>query len=182
MLRTRVGAAVAAPAPALVPAPDPARTPQALADPRSVAALVELVGARGEKVLYAQLKTKVQLVKFEPGLLELQLPPELPRDFTQRLGQRLGEWTGRRWMISIAGSGGAPTLREQADQRERSLVAVAAEQPIVRAVLAAFPGAVIERVRELAEAAEPGTDPSVDPPPDEFGDPEDPGAQAEDLY
>ena len=65
----------------------------------------------------------------------------------------LGTWTGARWVVSVSREAGAPSLREQADQRTRHLRSEAAEHPMVRAVLEAFPGATIETVRELPPPA-----------------------------
>ena len=71
-----------------------------------------------------------------------------------RLGQLLTEWTGTRWIVSVSGEEGQPSLREEAEARDASLRNEAAQHPLVRKVLETFPGARIEAVRELA-AAEP---------------------------
>ena len=67
-----------------------------------------------------------------------------PRDLTNKLGELLGEWTGRRWVVSVSGEPGEPTLEEQAEARAAIVKSEAARHPLVRAVLEAFPGARIE--------------------------------------
>src|SRR5690606_5368855 len=52
------------------------------------------------------------------------------------------------WVVTVASEPGEPTLAEQAADREGRLRRDAAEHPLVKAALAAFPGAVIEAVRE----------------------------------
>ena len=63
-----------------------------------------------------------------------------------------------RWVVSISGEEGAPTLREEAEARALSLRNEAAQHPLVRAVLEAFPGARIDAVRELGGATEPAAE------------------------
>jgi DNA polymerase III subunit gamma/tau len=79
-------------------------------------------------------------------------------------------------VVSVSREEGQPTLREDAEARERMIHNEAAMHPLVRAVLEAFPGARIEAVRDLAteeeelpEAADP-VDVAEEPDEgDEFG-------------
>jgi DNA polymerase-3 subunit gamma/tau len=64
----------------------------------------------------------------------------------------LTQWTGTRWIVSVSGEEGEPSLHEQAEARDTSLRNEAAQHPLVRKVLETFPGARIEAVRELAQA------------------------------
>jgi DNA polymerase-3 subunit gamma/tau len=136
---------------ALAPQPAPAQP-----DPRSFEEAVALFKERGEPLLHSQLTLNARLVQFEPGRLEIRPTEQAPADLAARVAKRLSEWTGRRWVVSIAGSGGAQTLREQADEEARSVRAELAQHPLVRAVLDAFPGAEIEAVRN-ARAEPPAT-------------------------
>lgn len=122
--------------------------------------MVELFGAQREPILRTQLWANVHLVHFEPGRLEFRPEPAAPRDLASRVGDRLSQWTGRRWVVSIASAGGAPTLREQAQASEASEREAAVGHPLIQAVLAAFPGASIKAVRDLghADAAAPSED------------------------
>jgi len=63
--------------------------------------------------------------------------------------RKLKEWTGARWVVTLASEGGAPTLAEQqraakAARHERVL-----QEPLVRAVMDRFPGAEIVAVRDI---------------------------------
>jgi DNA polymerase-3 subunit gamma/tau len=135
--------------------------------PQSFAAVVELCAERREAILQANLINNVHLVAFEPGRIELRLAPQAPANLPNRLGALLSEWTGSRWVVSISGEPGAPTLGEQmalAQQRQRSEVMA---HPLVQAVLAAFPGAAIEAIndRRAAAAPLPAPDAGLDPEP-----------------
>jgi DNA polymerase-3 subunit gamma/tau len=141
--------------------------------PQNFPEIVELFRKNREAVLCMHLTTHCHLVRFEIGRIELRLTPSAPRDLPNRLGQLLGEWTGSRWVVSISSEPGEPTLAEQEERRVRDLRERAAEHPTVRAVLEAFPGAVIETVRELAPLEPAGDDPAAGSDSDETSDGED---------
>jgi DNA polymerase-3 subunit gamma/tau len=146
---------------------EPRPAPQ-LSDPRSFEAVVELFAAQREPILRTQLWANVHLVHFEPGRLEFRPEPAAPRDLASRVCDRLSQWTGRRWVVSIASAGGAPTLREQAQASESRERAAAASHPLIQAVLAAFPGASVQAVRDLGRAdGETPADDAGDAPGDD---------------
>jgi DNA polymerase III subunit gamma/tau len=138
-------------APRLAPDEASASAP-ALTQPQSFNEVVELFQKHHEAMLRAHLVAHVHLVHFEPGRIEFRPGVGAPRDLPNRLGQLLSQWTGTRWIVSISGEEGAPTLAEQAEAREASLRNEAAQHPLVRKVLETFPGARIEAVREIAAA------------------------------
>ena len=124
----------------------------------SFAAVVVLLGERREAILQAHLKNNVHLVRFEPGRIEIRPDEHAPRTLANRLGALLSEWTGRRWVVAISGEPGEPTLAQQeaaAHQRERAEVTA---HPLVQAVMATFPGATIEAIRDLATAIDTPTE------------------------
>ena len=67
-----------------------------------------------------------------------------------------------RWIVTVSGEEGAPTLAEQSAQRKATLESEAAQHPLVRRVLEIFPGARIEVVREIAAAESLAAATSVD--------------------
>jgi DNA polymerase-3 subunit gamma/tau len=145
------GAASAAPRmqPRETPAP-------ATLEPQSFLDVIKLFEQHREALLRSHLYNDVHLVHFEPGRIELRPEPAAPRDLPNRLGQMLSQWTGQRWVVSVSGERGEPSLREQTESRVHGLKVEAASDPLVRAVLEAFPGAHIEAVREkTAEPAAP---------------------------
>jgi len=158
------------------PAPAPAAgspPPADQTDPRSFEEVVALFGARREALLRTQLAANVHLVHFEPGRLEFRPTAAAPRDLASRVGDLLRQWTGRRWVVSIASAGGAPTLHEQARATAAERHQAAAGHPLIRAVLDTFPGAMIQAVRDLTHADDApsadGSDPTDDA--EETGDP-----------
>jgi DNA polymerase-3 subunit gamma/tau len=121
-----------------------------LQQPQNFLQVIELFEKNQEALLRAHLWAHVHLVKFEQGRIELRLTEGLPRDLTNKVGSMLSQWTGERWLVSVSGEPGEPTLKEQAEAHSQSMKSEAALDPLVRAVLDTFPGARIESVRELA--------------------------------
>ena len=160
----RIEAVVAAAAAPQQPAPRPPPTAALDTMPQSFAEVVQLFDERREALIRSQLYSQVHLVAFEPGRIEFRPAEAAPRDLANRLGQLLGEWTGRRWVVSVSQAVGAPTLAEEEAQRAGELRNEVAAHPLVRAVLEYFPGATIAAVRERFAAAEPGVDPMADDP------------------
>ncbi|WP_343716246.1 DNA polymerase III subunit gamma/tau [Inquilinus sp.] len=158
-----VPAQAAAPAP-MVAAAAPAPKPVLRADPKSFDELVQIAFAR-DVVLHGQLMSAVHLVHFEPGRLEFRPHVEAPPDLANRLGTALRDWTGERWVVSVSGAEGAPTLTQQARTDRENALAAAAEHPMVKAVMSAFPGAVIRDLRNPLEQDEV-VGPAAEPTPD----------------
>ncbi|HYI82950.1 MAG TPA: DNA polymerase III subunit gamma/tau, partial [Acetobacteraceae bacterium] len=137
---------------AALPAMEPAVAVPEPANPRSYRDVVALASGR-RPMLHAHLVHSTHLVRFAPGRLELRVRPEVPRDFAAQLAGLLGETTGTRWAIALSNAEGEPTLAEQGRAAEASRRDLARSHPLVQAVLAAFPGATIEAVRDAAADA-----------------------------
>ena len=72
---------------------------------------------------------------------------------------RLKEWTGQPWLVAAQGGGGAESLYER-EQREKALEMTAlAEDPFVKSVMQAFPGAEIVALRTIVTAEAPSETP-----------------------
>jgi DNA polymerase-3 subunit gamma/tau len=151
------GGAVASAAPA----------PAAPSQPASWREVVALASGR-QPLLHAHLVHSVHPVHVAPGRIELRPRPEAPRDLAQQLVALLQQETGARWTISLVNAGGEPTLAEQGRAAEQDRLSLARSHPLVQAVLAAFPGAVIEGVRDGALDAYGLPPPSADPEPRDF--------------
>jgi DNA polymerase-3 subunit gamma/tau len=150
--------AVASASPDPTPAAEAAPVPEFDPLPQSFAELIELFDKHREAITRAHLWAHVHLVAYEPGRIEFRPAEGAPRDLSSRLMQLLGEWTGKRWAVVISQAAGAPTLAEQAAQRDGELRSEVAVHPLVRAVLDMFPGATIAAVRERQPTSEAGID------------------------
>jgi DNA polymerase-3 subunit gamma/tau len=131
------------------PGAQPAPVQASLPKIETFDAMVELFKEKKEGILLTHLINDVHLVRFEAGRIEVRPTPRAPTDLPNRLAACLLKWTGARWLVSVSGDLGAPTLKEQAQAAEAELRRRAAEHPLVKAVLEAFPGATIDAVRDL---------------------------------
>jgi DNA polymerase-3 subunit gamma/tau len=117
----------------------------------SFAQIVDLIREKRDVRLLVEVETGVKLAKYAPGRIEFEMAPGAASDLAARLSQRLQGWTGARWGVSVVGSGGAATIAEDRDTEQNAAKAVAMENPMVQAVMLAFPGAKIAEIR-TAEA------------------------------
>ena len=106
------------------------------------------VRERREAMLHAHLLHSTHLVRFAPPVIELRTEPEAPRDLAPRLAALLSEATGTRWTIAVSTAEGEPTLAAQGNKADLVRREAAAEHPLIRAILDAFPGARIDKVQD----------------------------------
>jgi DNA polymerase-3 subunit gamma/tau len=132
---------------ALPDPPPPEELPRP-ATPEHFRDVVSLVRERREMTLYGHLLHSVHLVRYAPPVIEIRPQPEAPRDLPAKLAALLGEATGLRWTIVISTAAGEPTIDEQRQAADRGRETEAAEHPLVMAIMAAFPGARLEAVRD----------------------------------
>ena len=81
-------------------------------------------------------------------MIELRPEPDAPRDLAAGLSRLLQDVTGRRWTIALSAEEGEPTIAQQGVAAEAARRSAAADHPLVRAILAAFPGATIGPVHD----------------------------------
>ncbi|MDZ4392438.1 DNA polymerase III subunit gamma/tau [Cypionkella sp.] len=117
----------------------------------SFAQVVELIREKRDMRLLVEVEEGVKLAKYAPGRIEFEPAAGAKPDLAARLSQRLQGWTGARWGVSVVNTGGAPTLAEERDAAQNAAKAEAMENPLVQAVMLAFPGAKISEIR-TAEA------------------------------
>jgi DNA polymerase-3 subunit gamma/tau len=140
-------------------APPSARAAEETLNLHSLADLAGLAAEKGASILRVQIENHMHLLRLEPGQIEFRPAPGAPRTLAGDLAQKLREWTGTRWIVTVAPEGGAPTLVEQRKARHAQTLERVAQEPMVRAVLDRFPGSEIVAVRDRAESDIP---PSTD--------------------
>jgi DNA polymerase-3 subunit gamma/tau len=160
---------VAAPQPAAAPLPKFARFTD----------LIAFAGDKRDLQLKTALERDVRLVHFEDGKLEIALEPSASKNFIGDLARRLSALTGRRWMVAVSAAAGEPTVKAQIAARQEEFKRDVQADPLVRQVLARFPGAEIVAVRQpedLSIVGRPGeadgadgAELAHDPPVDDNG-------------
>jgi len=139
-MRAMAGGAAAAADPAPTQAPAPRL--------QSFRDVVALVAERREAMLHAHLVHSVHLVRFAPPVIELRPQPDAPRDLASKLAALLTDATGTRWTIALSAAEGTPTLADQGSAADLARRSAAADHPLVRAIMEAFPGARIDQVHD----------------------------------
>jgi DNA polymerase-3 subunit gamma/tau len=119
--------------------------------------LVALAAEKRDLPTRSALERDVRLVRFEPGRLEVALEPSASKAIVGDLARKISQWTGQRWMVVVSGEQGQPTIREQNEARQAALERGVQADPLVKAVLAKFPGAQIVAVREGLQELPPAT-------------------------
>jgi DNA polymerase-3 subunit gamma/tau len=148
-------------------APQPAS--QAPPNPQTYEDVLALIDQRRDIALKLDVERYVRPISFRPGAIEYEPAPGAPANLAQRLVNRLKEWTGQPWLIA-QGGGGAESLWERQKREAREARAEVEQDPFVRAVMDAFPGAEIVSVRTLPT---PEADASAPPPAEDDDDDED---------
>ena len=120
---------------------------------RTLEDIVALAAANGASVLKVHLENDVHLMRLEPGQIEFRPSSRAPRTLAADLAQKLKDWTGVRYVVTLAREGGAPTLAEQKKTAKAARLETVTQEPLVRAVLDRFPGAEIVAVRDGASEA-----------------------------
>jgi DNA polymerase III subunit gamma/tau len=143
---------------------------------RDFAALIALAGDKRDLALKTALERDVRLVRFEDGKLDIALEPNTRKTIVADLTRKLSEWTNRRWVVALSTEEGAPTMRAQSEAKQAVLEEGVRADPLVKAVLARFPGAEIVSVRgrnDPPPAVMSDMPPSMDdeplPNPDDYG-------------
>jgi len=152
--RGPAASAVAQPRPVAQAVPDTVPAMRGLED------IALLAAKNGAPVLKVHIENDMHLVKLEAGHLEFRPSPRAPRSLAGDLQQKLRDWTGARWTVSISNQPGQPTLAEQKRNAKAARIESVMQAPLVRAVLDRFPGAEIVAVRdvEAQEVAPPAPD------------------------
>jgi len=135
--------------------------------------VIDLIREKRDMKLLYEVEHGLRLVRYSPGRIEFQPTADAPPDLAALLGARLQTWTQARWGVSVVNEGGAPTIAEERDRADREAKAEAMQNPLVQAVLAAFPGAKVAEIRTpeaLAAAALAEALPEVEDEWDPFED------------
>ena len=132
-------------------APEPTAAVQSAPVLRTLEDIAALAMAKGAPVLKVHIENDMHLVSLEQGKIEFRPSARAPRTLSGDLAQKLKEWTGIRWVVSVAREGGAPTIAEAKKNAHTAKLESVLQEPMVRAVLDRFPGSEVIAVRDLIQ-------------------------------
>ena len=106
--------------------------------------VVSLLEQQREVLLASNIFQYAHLVKFQQGHIELRVEPEAHPKLAQDVGKILTTLTGQRWLFSVSGATGDPTLAQQARGAYEARLEKARANPVVAEILQLFPGAKLD--------------------------------------
>jgi DNA polymerase III subunit gamma/tau len=119
------------------------------------AELVEKVEAHAP-LIGSTMRLAVRVIRMVPGLLVYELAPGIPGDPSAEIRRALDTATGERWQVERGTGQAQPSLEEARQASDAAATAAMHEDPLVRAVKAAFPEArIVEELGEQESGARP---------------------------
>jgi len=83
--------------------------------------LIRLASKKKEIHLKYDLEKNVNLIKFSEGKIDISFNESLDKNFVRNLSEKLLEWTGKRWVITLAKEKGQKTFSETESIRRKEL-------------------------------------------------------------
>ncbi|WP_373086848.1 DNA polymerase III subunit gamma/tau [Sneathiella sp.] len=153
------------------PPPEPvAASSVEITQPQSLEDVVDLLAERRDITLKGEVLNFVRLVTFETGLIEFSPTPGAKPDLAARLGGRLREITGEKWVVRMtADTEGISTVAEQRESDRAAEISAMEEHVMIRNIKSLFPEATIREVRDLGPSLDMALDNSISDE-DEFDD------------
>ena len=84
--------------------------------------LISLSSEKKEIQLKYDLENNVNLIKFSEGKIDISFNEKLDKNFVRSLSEKLLEWTGNRWVITLAKEIGQKTFSELKEIKKKTLI------------------------------------------------------------
>jgi len=84
--------------------------------------LISLSSIKKEIHLKYDLENNVNLIKFSEGKIDISFNENLDKNFVRKLSEKLLEWTGNRWVITLTKKAGQKTFSELRDIERKELL------------------------------------------------------------
>ena len=68
------------------------------------------------------MEKNVNLIKFSEGKIDISFNQNLDKNFVRNLSDKLVEWTGNRWVITLSKKLGEKTFAEIQDIKKKELI------------------------------------------------------------
>ncbi|MDA0377509.1 MAG: DNA polymerase III subunit gamma/tau [Proteobacteria bacterium] len=101
--------------------------------------LLDLTNKHKEIELKFDLERNVRLVKFEEGKIDISFNENLSKDFIKNISNKLNEWTGKRWIISLSKDEGETSVYEKKNHQKIELLEQMKQSEIYKKIMATFP-------------------------------------------
>ena len=89
---------------------------------RSFEDLIKLSSKKREVELKYDLERNVKLIKFSEGKIDINFDENIGKNFVRNLAEKLLEWTGKRWIITLTKSTDQKTFLEHQSINKKQLL------------------------------------------------------------
>jgi len=103
--------------------------------------LVKLSSKKGEIELKYDLEKNVNLIKFSEGKIDISFNENLAKNFVKNLSEKLLEWTGKRWLITLTKTKGQKSFLELQSIKKEELLKKEKNENIYKKFKNIFPDA-----------------------------------------
>ncbi len=110
--------------------------------------LIELANKYKEIELKYDLERNVKLVSFNKGKIDISFNEKLNKDFIKNLTEKLLEWTGERWIISLSKNSEAKSVYEKNIEAKNNFIEEFKKGKIAKEIETAFPDAKLIDIEE----------------------------------
>ena len=110
--------------------------------------LIELANKYKEIELKYDLERNVKLVSFNKGKIDISFNEKLNKDFIKNLTEKLLEWTGERWIISLSKNSEAKSVYEKNIEAKNNFINEFKKGKIAKEIETAFPDAKLIDIEE----------------------------------
>ncbi len=115
---------------------------------RSFQDLIDKATIEKEIELKYDLERNVKLVSFNKGKIDISFNENLNQNFIKNLTEKLLNWTGERWIISLSKNNNAKSMYEKNLERKTSLMETFEKNEISKQIKNAFPDAKLIEIQE----------------------------------
>ena len=88
----------------------------------SIEELISLLSRKKEIQLKYDLENNVNLIKFSEGKIDISFNENIDKNFVRNLSEKLREWTGNRWLITLGKGKGQKTFSELQDTKRKEFL------------------------------------------------------------
>ena len=110
--------------------------------------LISLSSIKKEIQLKYDLENNVNLIKFSEGKIDISFNEKLDRNFVRNLSEKLLEWTGNRWVITLAKKAGQKTFSELKKIKKKELLDQEKKNEIYKKFKNIFPDVELLEVKK----------------------------------
>ena len=110
--------------------------------------LINVSNDKKEIQLKYDLERNVKLVSFNKGKIDISFNEKLNKNFIKILSEKLLNWTGERWIISLSKNSDAKSIYEKSIEEKNNKIEEFKNSRVAREIEKSFPDAILTDLKE----------------------------------